>query len=322
MAQLRISEDKALYRKILAENTFCLPIFYQPFWLDATASPENWQVRIVLEKNQPICVFPFVLKHKWGLPLIRKPLFTPFLGIKFPSVEIIRPYKWLNQSKAAIHVLLESLPKALHIQIVCSSPFAAGAVMQWAGFRQNVRYFNVLDLEGQPEECWLRLSKSLRKQIRGSEQYFKSTFGFSVDRYYQLQQAVFERQQLPIPFSRGQVARVVEQLEKRKIGGILEAVDEDKLSQSSRLLLLDPPYCYSLGLGTNLGRSGREAGKFLTWRAIQLAKSRGCQFLHFGGSMIEGVYEFNTSFGAEAVPYYEFTRCRNRLWRLSELFQK
>ena len=56
-----------------------LPLFFQSWWLDATAGENNWDVVIYKKSNEIFGVLPYFLK-KWGFSFLGIPPFTQHLG--------------------------------------------------------------------------------------------------------------------------------------------------------------------------------------------------------------------------------------------------
>ena len=57
-----------------------LPIFFQPWWLDATAGKQNWGVAIYEKSNEVFGVLPFFYKNKTIFKFLGLPLFSQHLG--------------------------------------------------------------------------------------------------------------------------------------------------------------------------------------------------------------------------------------------------
>ena len=73
-----MEDNKTYYNDFCKKNE--LPIFFQPWWLDATAGKNNWGVAIYEKSNEVFGVLPFFYKNKTILKFLGLPIFSQHLG--------------------------------------------------------------------------------------------------------------------------------------------------------------------------------------------------------------------------------------------------
>ena len=83
--------NKEKYIQFCEQNDF-VPIFSQPWWMDAVCIDGYWDV-LLYEKNEEILgALPYYVKKKFGLSYITQPQFTQNNGvvIKYPENQSTR----------------------------------------------------------------------------------------------------------------------------------------------------------------------------------------------------------------------------------------
>lgn len=306
------------YEKLLAVKS--MPYFYQPWWLDAAVAG-NWQVRTVWSADKPLGFVIFVIKrHRWGT-LLRKPVLTPHAGFQL-FLEGLSPQKRLSTATAVLRAIDSSLPNHVHARFTCAPGFVDGVNLQWLGYKQQVKYYNRIDLTKDLNILSDNLSKSTRKQVKKGARWLEIRNDLDVESTYEFIRSAIYRRNGRFQISLAKYRYMMETLQShaRVLG--LGVFNEYQYCLGRTLVVVDNDWAYSIGLGASRGGISDIAGKLLKWESIKMAKSLGCNYYHFGGSMIPGVHKFNTGFGAEAVPYYEFTKYKNRLWEALALFRK
>jgi len=316
---ISVQSGQKEYKEVLKKNP--MPYFYHPWWLNAAAGAEGWQCRTIYLDGFPFGLAVFaVQKRVWG-SLIRKPYLTPHAGIML-FMNNKSPQKRLALAKKALQAIDATLPNSVHTRLSCSPGFKEGANMQWLGYRQEVKYFNEIDLTLSRKDLYTKLSSSTRKQVNRGRRQLLLEKEFNIESTYHLQRKAVSRRQGTFPVSMKRFTQMAMALEAKGVALGLGVKDKSGQCLGRGLFVIDQDKAYSICLAAERGGLGNVAGKLLTWEAIAIAQSMGCTRFHFGGSMIPGVYEFNTGFGAEAVPYYQFTKYKNRLWEALALFRK
>ena len=316
---IKVQTDLDTYKRLLAAKQ--LPYFYQPWWLDAATRDGGWRVVTATQGEKFLGFAVYELQQRWWGKLLRKPPFTPHSGIVL-YLDKISPSKRLALTSAVLQAIEKTVPDCLHRRWICNPGFEAGPVMQWLGYQQRVRYYNELDLTLDEERLHQGLSSRIRRYIKKGEQELRLVAEYNVESLYEFQRMAVERSNgvMDIPFSH--FREMIEALNHHSEILSYGVYDPDVGKCLGRnMVLLDGEYAYSICFATLREENDKITGKLLTWESIRHAKEKGCRRFHFGGSMIRGVHEFNTSFGASAIPYYEFTKYKNRLWEALALFK-
>ena len=81
--------DKEAYI-LFCEQTPALPLFLQPWWLDAVTIPDGkeWEVLLARNKQGEIeAVMPFVTGKKWGMRYVVTPQLTQYTGVWIKDID-------------------------------------------------------------------------------------------------------------------------------------------------------------------------------------------------------------------------------------------
>ncbi|MEL6926823.1 MAG: hypothetical protein AAFO94_22475, partial [Bacteroidota bacterium] len=60
---MQLKVEKNYYRQFCA-STPSLPVFFQPWLLDAVCEPDGWHVIVLLDKELPVAALPYFKKQK------------------------------------------------------------------------------------------------------------------------------------------------------------------------------------------------------------------------------------------------------------------
>ncbi|HRR40785.1 MAG TPA: hypothetical protein P5244_06085, partial [Syntrophales bacterium] len=156
------SVDDTQYGSSGGETT--IPIFSQPWWLDAVA-PGSWGEVVVEKGGQIHARLPYVIQRKRGLTLLTMPPLTQTLG------PWLRPYPGkyanrLSEEKQLMTELIEQLPRFdlfqqnFHYSITNWLPF------YWKGFQQTTRYTYRLHDLSNLDAVWTGVRENIRTEIR------------------------------------------------------------------------------------------------------------------------------------------------------------
>lgn len=282
-----------------------LPLFFRPAWLDAVAGAGEWDAWIVADGAGTIRgVWPYVREQRWGIPLIRQPRLTPFLGpwLFYPTEQTLaQRQEW---ERKTLQELIRQLPTApwyiqskAHYQLTNWQPF------HWAGFRQTTFYSYVLPDISDPQALWANIASTTRNDIRGAQAVLSVTADApdALTVFSRLTRLTFLRKKQTPPYDEAFLTRAVEAA--RLSGGalLLTALDDEQRPHAAALLVWDHASAYLLGLASDPKIRHRGALALLIWEGIQRCAAHVPVF-DFEGSMLPGPARTFASFGGQPQP--------------------
>ena len=301
-----MGDNKTYYINFCKKNE--LPIFFQPWWLDATAGKNNWGVAIYEKSNEVFGVLPFFYKNKTILKFLGLPIFSQHLG-----PWLIYPKGQKNNTKLAFEKevltnLINLLPKAnvsvikAHHSIQNILPFV------WKGFNSTVKYTYMLkDILKKEATLLENLSSGTRKNIKKAQKIVEVSESEDVLELFNLIQQTFNRQRMKVPFNGDQLLKLYDCCKEKKSCKILLAKDKKNNIHSGILLIWNDKTVYYLVGGSNPNFRNSEAMTLVMWESIKFASSFAREF-DFEGTMVESIERFIRGFGGIQKPYYQLSK--------------
>ena len=303
-----MTNNKTYYHQFCINNK--LPIFFQSWWLDATAGENNWDVVIYKKSNEIFGVLPYFLKKKWGFSFLGIPPFTQHLGpwLIYPKGQ--KNNTKLSFEKEAFTYLINQLPNA-SINIVKSHHSIKNILpFVWKDYSSSVKYTYILeDIFQRKDDIFNELSSSTRKNIKKAEKLLKVEESENINVLFTLFQMTFQRQQLKVPYKLENLKKLFDSCKKYNSCKILIAKDGSNNIHSGIFLVWTNKTVYYLMGGSNPNFRNSEAMSLVMWEGIKLASTFAKEF-DFEGTMVESIERFIRGFGATQKPYFQLSKIR------------
>jgi hypothetical protein len=295
--------------------SFCieesLPVFVQPWYLDAICSTTHWDVALIERNEKVVAAFPYHFKKRGPYLIILMPFLVKMMG---PYIAV----DFQKKSKRITEELIEQLPPVdefaqnFHYDVTDWLPF------YWKGFKQSTMYSYVFEDLSDLDRTYAGIKSTYRNnKIKKAEKLVQIQTDLSLEEFYKIQQLTFARQgkQFVIPFS------FLEKIDHALVANLSRkmffAVDDAGRIHSVAYLIWDQKTAYYLFAGDDPNLRSSGAGIFLIWEAIQYTKNvLGLNRFDFQGSMIPGIEKVRRSFGAKAIPYFRIWKEAPKAYRL------
>ena len=297
-------ESKELYKKFCAQAY--VPVFSQPWWLDAAVGSENWDVYVV-ENNGTLCAaMPYYHTVKNGFTMITKAPNTQNNGIIFSYPAGQKIEARLSFQKKCIDEIcdyIESLGLAKYEQQFHYS-FDNWLPFFWRYYSQIVRYTYVIDTCRSIEDIVSGYASKLRNEIRKAQKTLSvKEDTLTADEFYNINRMSFMRQGIDAPYSLEYVRSIFSAGYKNNACKVMAAYDVNNNVYSVAFLVWDDCSVYYLLNGTNPEYKDSQANDLLIHEGIKFAKSKNLLF-DFEGSVIPQINRAFRQFGGEAKPYF------------------
>lgn len=308
-----MTSSRERYRQLCALET-SIPLFSQAWWLDAVAW-DSWDVVLCEKDGTILASMPFVQKKKFGLNLLAMPTLTQHLGPWIrPSVG--KMSKRLSYEKDVLTELASLILARQfdHFDSNWSFTKSNWLPFYWAGFKQSTRYTYALEDLSCQDTLWSQFQDNIRREIRKAEGRFKLKVrtDLTAEDFFNLNNLVFERQGMSVPYTLDLVKRIDAACDERNSRAILIAEDEEGRRHAGVYLVWDEHSAYYLMGGGDPELRNSGAASLCMWEAIKFASTVTARF-DFEGSMIEPVERFFRAFGASQVPYFTVTKTPSKL---------
>jgi lipid II:glycine glycyltransferase (peptidoglycan interpeptide bridge formation enzyme) len=293
--------QQSAYRKIAGEIT--LPLFAQPWWLDAVTDGQWNAVLAHDDKGKLTGSWAFGLKQMAGMKRIFMPPFTPYLGPVLHYEGELSEYEFISLQNKVFKMLLDELPEVADIRFKCQPGMNNWLPFYWRGFEQTTRYTYIIDDTADIEEVYEGFKDSLKRQIKKADKQLKVNSVNDITSTIALFKKSLIKSGSKLEWSDSLFSKIDQTASAHQCRAILEARDESGDLYASIYLVWDNNTMYYLfgGMDEAYGDSG--AKSLLFWKAINMASEKNLTF-NFEGSMIPGVERFFRSFGGELTPVY------------------
>lgn len=303
--------NKDAYR-CLCETEKSIPLFSQPWWLDAAVGERRWDVVTVEKNGRIMAALPYYTKRQLGLTLLTQPALTQTLG-----PWLLPDYaKTFARRKELMHALVERLPHFHHYAQNWHYSQSNCLPLLWQGFRQTTRYTYILPDLSDPQTLWNDLQENIRREIRKASNRFKIKIrdDLGIIDFLALNRLTFDRQSMPAPYSESLVERIDSACSARNSRKIFIAEDDQGRRHAGVYLIWDESSAYYLMGGGDPELRNSGATSLCMWEAIRFASTVTRSF-DFEGSMLEPVERFFRAFGAIQQPFLSVSKTPSRLLR-------
>ena len=311
---------------VFCEQTPSLPLFLQPWWLDAVTQPDGkvWDVLLARNKNGEIeAVFPFVYGTKLGLRYVLTPQLTQYTGVWIKDKEGESVTERLSREKKLQNEIIRQLEE-LHVHffdVKFPLSYTYWSPFYWAGYKQETHYTYRIEDLSDLEKVWQGFDTTKQNKIRKAQEAgLVVDFDMTADELYDLQCTQLGERGSEDVLSRALVRSVVETSRKRGQGMIVRVKDKEGNTHSAMFSMWDSHSAYDLITAIHPDFRSSGASTLMIWEAIKQVQDK-TQVWDFEGSMIEPVESSFRQFGGVPVPYFELFK-KTKLIEMIELCKK
>lgn len=303
--------EKELYHSFCTKNY--VPIFSQPWWLDAVCGAENWGVHVYEKSGNFLGAMPYYVEERNGYQIITKAHHSQNNGIIMSYLPNMKYVSMLDRQEEVINEMCDFVEKLgvdkyeqqYHYSFTNYLPF------KWRGYETLVRYTYVIDDTSDMDKVTGDFNATIRNEIKKAEKYVTIKRGLDLDTCYRINKMTFDRQNMEVPFSLNLFNRIEEACSAHDCREILYAEDAEGNIHSVAYLVWDDESVYFLINGTDPKFKSSQANALLIRESIRLASELGKKF-DFEGSVIKQIEHAFRSFGAQQKLYFRIYKSFNQ----------
>jgi len=308
--------DKNCYTEF-CENRDDIPIFSQPFWLDAVCG-EDWNACVIKSGGQVIATLPFYIKKRGPFKAITMPPLTQNFYLFLDYGNKISTEKRLSFEHETISALIDELPYHDMFNINFYRTLTNWQPFFNYGFNQTTHYTYVIEDLTDIDALFREWSHAKRKNIKKAVPNVSVTTDIGATDFYVNHRMTLAKQNARISYSQDLIERIFAAVYANNSGKTFAAFDKDNNLHAAILLIWDKIQAYYLisSIDPDFRNSG--AATLLIKEAIEYVASKTTK-LDFEGSMIEGVARSFRQFGTSQVPYFRLSKVNSRIIKLMSL---
>ncbi|MBQ7631316.1 MAG: GNAT family N-acetyltransferase [Paludibacteraceae bacterium] len=320
-----MTSEKAAYIAFCEQHPN-IPLFLQPWWLDAVTQPDGkkWEAFVARNNQGEIeAVFPFLYGSKLGLRYALTPQLTQYTGIwildkegETTSARLSREKKLQNDIIAQIDSLRLSF-----FDVRFPLSYQYWSPLYWAGYHQETHYTYRIENLSNIEQVYENLDYAKQKQIRKAQEAgITIDFTMTADELYDLQCLQLDKRGSKDVLSRALVQSVVTKSRACGQGLIARAKDSEGNTHAAIFVVWDGNCAWELISAIHPKFRASGASTLVVWETMRHL-SQTINTWDFEGSMIEGVENSFRQFGGKPVPYFTIQKT-NKLIRIFEACKK
>lgn len=292
------------------KNTY-VPIYSQPWWMDAICGKDNWGVWLYKRGNEVLAAVPFYYENRGTYRYITKAPLTQNNGIVFKydynaKIQAIASFeekvidefsKWLDTQGYDVY------EQQYYHSFNNWQPFF------WNGFDCIVRYTYIIE-NNDIENVKSLYSSKLRNDIKKGKSNSKSIELINFDDFYLYHEKIYEKQGLSCPFSKEIWKNLYKESNRRGCSKTVCVKNMNDKVSSLAFVVWDEQNMYLLMGGPMPEHSKENTFAYLVDSLIEEALNMGKNF-DFEGSMIKRIAKAYRDFGAIPTPYYRIRKLFN-----------
>ena len=303
-------ENKEKY-KLFCKQTY-VPIFSQPWWMDAVCGPDGWNVFLVEKGNDIWAAMPYYLIERDGLKIITKAPLTQNNGIIFrypPNQKYISRLDFEENIINQVCDFIESLnidryEQQYHYQFVNWLPF------YWRKYREITRYTYVIEDTSDISLIEKQFSSNIRKNIKKAKKLVSVKEELDIEKLFEVNEMTYKRQGKKSPFSFEFLKNLHTQCQNHSQGKSYYAIDRFENIHSIIYLVWDSQAVYLILGGSNPEFRSSQAYTLLISESIRFASQMGLKF-DFEGSVIQPIENAFRAYGGVQKPYFRIYKTLN-----------
>lgn len=304
---------KDAYREWAATQP-SLPIFLQPWWLDAVTAGKEWDVILIRRNDTILAAMPYLIRRRFWFRFVVMPQQTQIGGL------------WVNEhldlsERIADEIICSLCQQLDHMQLAYYYqhwPLHATLARKMEQYGYSIRERVTYRIEEMQsiEDVTKHFSKNKRRQLQKAESLGLKTEEnqMSIEDFYRYHQQCLARRRKTISYSR-EFLLVLER-KTRRLGqsSILSVSDKEGNILAAAFLVWDRTSVYYLIPCFDPDHKDSGAGALLVVGAIELARKLGKKF-DFEGSMIRSVAHHYRQFGSSPALYCAVERVYKPIFR-------
>lgn len=289
--------------KIYCNSNSEIPIFSQPWWLDAVCGKDKWDVYLYTKGDSILASCTYFLNSEKTKTI--KPIVTQNNGliINYPiNQKIVSRLDYEERVIDNFCDFIETLnlkkyEQQYHYRFTNWLPFF------WREYREITRYTYVIDDTSNMENVRNNYSSKIRNKIKKAKNILTVKEIDDKELFYKINKLTFDRQEKEIPYSYDFFSNLYDECKKKNCTKLLYAIDEKNRVHSVAMIVWDNSSVYYLLNGTDPELKQFQGNALLIDKSIEIASNLGKKF-DFEGSVIKGIEQSFRQYGGIPKPYF------------------
>ena len=312
--------DKELYSQ-WCETQPDMPVFMQPWWLDAVCAGKQWDVMLYTNSRTGavLAALPYQTSKRWRIRFVIMPKMTQIAGIWFDkSLRNDDGTIWDKEiEKSVCEDFIKRIDELGLWYYYQQFPLYSSCVsyFQNSGFKVKKRVTYRIDDLADLDAVIDRFSKNKKRQLQKALSLHTER-SMTAEDFYRFHTECLTAQKKKITYSREFLLVLDRKTSRLNQSRIISIHNADGEVCAAAYVVWDKQTLYYLIPCYSPKYKESGAGALLALECIKLAREKGLQF-DFEGSMIKGVANHYKQFGSTPVTYFSIHKYYKRLFALA-----
>jgi hypothetical protein len=304
-------DNRDKYRTLCEAETL-IPVFSQPWWLDAVCGENGWDVCLAERNGHVVGALPFYHLRRMFFNVIMMPHLTQNfqLWIRYP--DSLKPEKRLSHEKSVVTELIDQFPPFDYFRRSFYHTLTNWLPFYWKGFRQTTCYTYTIEDLRDLDTVFRRFSHAKRKNIKRAEKILTLGPELTAREFYRHHQMTLGKGGAKVSYPLDLLERIHGAAYSRGRGKVFTGVDGQQRIHAAIFVVWDERQAYYLISSIDPDYKASGAATYLIKQAIVDVSTKTKQF-DFEGSMIERVENSFRQFGTTQKPYFHISQIRSPL---------
>lgn len=288
-----------------------IPLFVQPWWLDAVCVKSNWDVILYEKDGEVLAALPYLLRVKYGSKFVIQPQFTQNMGVVIKYPPDLSHSKKLSYEKEVMIALIEQL-EALNLtyyEQCFNFRYTNWLPFYWKGYTQTTRYTYRIDDISDVDAIIERFSSSKKRNLHKA---LKSKFilydNLNIEEFYNYHKSVVEDRKDKLSYSKSFLLDFWAAVENNNAGSIYAIKDGNGNIHALMLVAWEDTTAYNLATALPSKYKNSGATTLLVVEVLKKLKEKGIKAFDFEGSMQESIEDSFRSLGSTQTPYFKIRK--------------
>ena len=310
--------NKERYSEWAAQQEY-VPIYLQPWWLEAVCAGKEWDVLLAEDEEGHILgAMPYLLRKRLWFKYILMPQQTQIGGIwvaseitgdRWKTAEVCRNIKEQLDKMGLAYYYQQYLPGSLCVD-----------AMRGLGFKTKERITYRVDDLSDLDAVIESFSKNKRRQLQKALS-LHAEHKMDAEDFYRFHTRCLAARKRRCSYTREFLLVLERKARRAKQCAILSICNADGVPYAAAFLIWDKHYMSYLIPTYDPAFSDSGAGALLVLEAMKMAREKHVRF-DFEGSMDKGTAKHYKQFGSTPTPYYGVEHYYKPIFRIAMWIQK
>ncbi len=307
------SDAKSKYIDLTQKSGSIIPVFFQPWYLDAVSVRGGWDVLLYEEGDGTIAGFwVYFLTRKYGRKGIIMPPLVPYSGIWIMPLTSTKQETQTKKTRTIIEYLLKQRMEDITLFTQSFHPYFKNALpFYWKKYTPTLRYTFII--ESLKDWSIKHIATNIRNKIHKASKDLIAEISQDRETLYDLVYDILTAKGLKMALTREMFYKLDEAILQHRDRRIILVKDQNGLVHAATYILIDGNTAYMMMVGSDRKTRYNGAVPMAIYHSILEVQPLVNRY-DFEGSMLESLFDLFAGFGGQLTPFIRIYKAQNVFW--------